>query len=47
MTIDQRIRRCILLEKMNKNLDYAKKFGLEDISIFKDKKLYYKGDEQK
>lgn len=39
MTVDQRIRRCILLEKMQKNKAYSEKLGLEDISTFKGKRV--------
>lgn len=39
MTVEQRIRRCILLEKMQKNKAYSEKLGLEDISTFKGKRV--------
>lgn len=34
MTVEQRIRRCILIEKMHENKDYSEKLSLEDISKF-------------
>lgn len=39
MTVEQRIRRCLLLEKMQKNKAYSEKLGLEDISTFKGKRV--------
>lgn len=32
MTVEQRIRRCLILEKMNKSPRYGKKLGLVDVS---------------
>ena len=34
MTIEQRIRRCLLIEKMYQHKAYSEKLGLEDISRF-------------
>ena len=34
MSIEQRIRECILIEKLEKQADYAKKLGIEDVSMF-------------
>lgn len=39
MTVEQRILRCILLEKMQKNKAYSEKLGLIDISTFKGKRV--------
>lgn len=34
MTTEQRIRMCILIEKMNKQQLFSKKLGIEDKSTF-------------
>lgn len=34
MRVEQRIRRCILIDKMNAQKDFSKKLGLENISKF-------------
>ena len=43
MTVEQRSRRCILLEKMRQNEEFAKKLGLKDVSIFRGKRVNDKG----
>ncbi len=34
MPVKQRIRKCLLIEKINKQRDYSEKLGLEDVSTF-------------
>lgn len=34
MTVEQRIRMCLLIEKIYKQKEYSEKIGLEDISKF-------------
>lgn len=34
MEVEQRIRRCLLIDKMNTQKDFCKKLGLENISKF-------------
>ena len=40
MTPEQRILRIILLERMKKDKDYAKRLGLTDISTFIGKRIH-------
>ncbi|MDD3219346.1 MAG: hypothetical protein PHC41_11245 [Lachnospiraceae bacterium] len=44
MSIEQRIRMCLLIEKMKANKDYSEKLGIEDISRFRGKRM--KGGEK-
>ena len=39
MTIEQRIRRCLLIEKMYEHKVYSEKIGLEDMSKFHGKRI--------
>lgn len=39
LTVEQRIRISILIEKMNKQKVYCEKLGLEDISKFHGKRI--------
>ena len=39
MTIEQRIRRCLLLEKMCEQKEYSERLGLENRSKFHGKKI--------
>ena len=39
MPVEQRIRLCIMIEKMDRQKDYCKKIGLEDKSIFRGKRI--------
>lgn len=39
MTVEERIRRCILIEKMSRQKAYSEKIGLEDTSKLHDKKI--------
>ena len=39
MSVEQRIKRCLLLEKMQKNPEYSRKLGLEDRTTFKGKRV--------
>ena len=34
MTVEQRIKRCLLIEKMHAKKEYSQKLGLEDKSKF-------------
>lgn len=34
MTVEQRIKICLLIEKMNRQKSYSKKLGLENVSKF-------------
>ncbi len=36
MTVNERIRMCLILEAMDKNKETAEKCGLKDVSFFKD-----------
>lgn len=40
LDVQERIRRSIVIEKMQKNEEYCKKLGLENISQFQNKKIY-------
>ncbi len=35
MSIEQRIRECILIEKLEKQAEYGKRLGIEDVSMFR------------
>lgn len=35
MSIEQRIRECILIEKLEKQAEYGKRLGIEDVSVFR------------
>ena len=35
MNIEQRIRECILIEKLEKHAEYGKKLGIEDVSSYR------------
>lgn len=35
MSVKERIRRCLLIEKMYKLKEYSERLGLEDVSTFK------------
>lgn len=39
MSVEQRVRRCLLLEKMKKDPEYSRKLGLEDRTVFKGKRV--------
>lgn len=39
MTVEQRIRMCLLIEKIQKQKEYSEKLGLEDISRFHGEKV--------
>lgn len=39
MTVEQRIRTCLLIEKMQKQKDLSRKLGLEDRSAFHGKRI--------
>lgn len=39
MTVEQRIRMCLLIEKIQKQKEYSEKLGLEDISRFHEEKV--------
>lgn len=39
MTVEQRIRTCLLIEKMKKQKDFSQKLGLEDRSAFHGKRI--------
>lgn len=39
MPIEQRIRMCLLIEKMQEQKVYSEKLGLEDISKFHGKRI--------
>ncbi len=39
MTVKQRIRACLLIEKMQKRKDFSEKLGLEDRSEFHGKRI--------
>lgn len=39
MTIEQRIRMCLLIEKMQEHKIYSEKLGLEDVSKFHGKRV--------
>lgn len=39
MTVEQRIRMCLLIEKIQKQKEYGEKLGLEDISRFHGEKV--------
>ncbi|MBQ6835262.1 MAG: hypothetical protein IJO55_12730 [Lachnospiraceae bacterium] len=39
MTVEQRIRTCLLIEKMQKQKDFSEKLGLEDRSEFHRKQI--------
>ena len=45
MTVDQRIRTCLLIEKMHEQKAYSEKLGLENISKFHGKRM--DGEEEK
>lgn len=34
MSVEQRIRMCLLIEKIHKLKDYSERLGLEDVSKF-------------
>lgn len=40
MTIEQRIRNCLLIEKMREQKTYSRKLGLENISKFRGRRIY-------
>lgn len=44
MTIKERIRRCLLIEKMQKYESYCKELGLENISKFHGNIITYEED---
>ena len=44
MTTRERIRRCILIEKMNIHSVYSRQLGLEDVSRFCGKEIRKEGD---
>lgn len=44
MPVEQRIRRCLLVEKMNAQKAYSERLGLEDRSRFHGKTIY--GEEE-
>jgi len=35
MSIEQRIRACILIEKLEKQAEYGKRLGIENVSMFR------------
>lgn len=39
MTIEQRVRTCLLIEKMREQKSYSERLGLEDISRFHGKRI--------
>ena len=39
MTVEQRIKRCLLAEKMQEQEAYSKKLGLTDVSRFNGKRI--------
>ena len=39
MDIKDRIKKCILIERIERQKDYSKKIGVEDNSTFKGKKV--------
>ena len=39
MTVEQRIRTCLLIEKMHEQKAYSEKLGLENISKFHGKRI--------
>lgn len=43
MAIEQRIRKCLLVEKMHEQKSYSKKLGLENISKFHGKRITEEG----
>ena len=47
MNIEQRIRICRLLEKMEQQADYSKKLGLANVSSFYGVRRSEKEEEQK
>ena len=47
MTPEQRILRCLLLDKMYKDSVYAKKLGLEDRTTFMGKRIQEIQEEKK
>ena len=44
MTVEQRIKISILIEKMNEQKVYSEKLGLENISEFRGEKVRKEGD---
>lgn len=44
MSVEQRIKICILIDKMNKYKLYSEKLGLEDVSRFRGERVGKKGD---
>ena len=42
--ITRRVRMCKLIERMNRDIEYAKKLGLNDVSEFKESKM--KGEDE-
>ena len=40
MTIEQRIRNCLLIEKIREQKTYSRKLGLENISKFRGRRIY-------
>lgn len=44
MTVDKRIRVCLLIERMNENKKLAEKLGVEDISKIHGKRIENKGE---
>ncbi len=39
MPVEQRIRMCLLIDKMETQKDYSKKLGLENFTTFHGKKI--------
>ena len=45
MPVEQRIRLCLLIEKMNENKEYSEMLGLEDKTTFHGDRLHEEGEE--
>lgn len=44
MTAEERIRKCILIEKINTYTLYSEKLGLENISSFRGQRIRKEGE---
>ncbi|MGN0403849.1 MAG: hypothetical protein ACI4F1_01380 [Bariatricus sp.] len=45
MSIEQRVRMCLLIERINEQKDYSKALGLEEKSKFHGKRIVDEEDE--
>lgn len=44
MTVERRVRMCLLVEKMKKQKAYSEKLGLEDLSVYRRKGISEAGE---